>query len=251
MITGHGETSLGRGTSGTEPAEERPREPDLAMGLLGPQAWHRLLDMRSPLESPTTWGYGLSPASRGNIESSFATMSRRERQIMSMELLRVLSAVLADIAQAITNALDQGGDGETALEEDEAHSLVQALSEEKAARLRAASVVQDVTDLLGSPFDKLTRALMAAMERMTAAESHRCGQAFVNKLVAKYRVSAPAQLPPDVECLLSGFITFGADFTGDAEELSAMDRYGVGLAWRSWNRARWVGDGFTGWAARP
>ena len=224
--------SVGRGTSGTAPAEERAREPDLAMGLLGPQAWHCLLDMRSPLESPTTWGYGLSPASRGNIESSFATMSRRERQIMSMELLRVLSAILADIAQAITNALDQGGDGETAFEEDEDHSLVQALSGEKAARLLGASATRDVTDLLGSPFDKLTRALMAAMERMTAAESRRCGQALVNKLVAKYGVSAPAQLPPDVECLLSGFITFGADFAGDAEELNAMDRYFVEHWWK-------------------
>ena len=183
---------------------------NLTTGLLGPQA--------SPLEPPTTWGYGLAPSSRENIESFFAAMSRRERQIMSMELLRVLSAVLADIAQAVTNALDQAGEGEHKAEDEEAedNSLVQTLSVEKANKLQEASKLGDVTDLLGLRFDKLMRSLMATMERMEVAEAHRCSQAMVNKLVAKYGVREPAQMPADAECLLSGFITFGAEFMGDS-----------------------------------
>ena len=195
------DTSEGNGTA------------NLTTGLLGPQAWHCLLDMRSPLEPPTTWGYGLAPSSRADIESSFATMSRRERRIMSMELLRVLSAVLADIAQAVTNALDQAGEegGGPEEEEGDGNSMVQALSVSKAEKLREASKPREIASLW-SPFDKLTRSSMATMERMASDEARRTSQALANKLVAKYGVREPAHLPPDAECLLSGFIAFGAEF---------------------------------------
>ena len=206
---------------------------NITTGLLGPQAWHCLLDMRSPLEPSSTWGYGLAPSSRANIESSFATMSPRERQFMSMELLRVVSAVLADIAQAVTNALDQAGDEGAELEgeEGDGHNLMQALPAAKADKLREASRPREIGSLLGSQFDKLTRSLMASLERMATDEARRVGQALANRLVNMYGVQQPTHLPPDAECLLSGFVTFGAEFQGNHEPLVAMDSYFVEHWW--------------------
>ena len=152
---------------------------------------------------------------------------------MSMELLRVVSAVLADIAQAVTNALDQAGDdgADPEGEEGDGHSLMQALPAAKADKLREASRPREIGSLLGSQFDKLTRSLMASMERMATDEARRVGQALANRLVSMYGVRQPTHLPPDAECLLSGFVTFGAEFQGNHEPLAAMDSYFVEHWW--------------------
>ena len=50
-----------------------------------------------------------SPTSRQNIESSYGSMTLRERHVMHVEVLRVLASILANIAQAMTNTLAAEG----------------------------------------------------------------------------------------------------------------------------------------------
>ena len=79
--------------------------------VMGPQAWQCLLDLRSPMEPVADWGYGLPQGAKANVEASYTSMSDRERQIMHLELLRVMAAILSDVAQAMQNVL-----GATAVE---------------------------------------------------------------------------------------------------------------------------------------
>ena len=85
--------------------ERRTNHSDALATALGPQAWHCLLEMRSPMDPVEAWGYGLPATSSANVEASYGAMTNRERQVMNLELLRVLSAILADIAQAMTTAM--------------------------------------------------------------------------------------------------------------------------------------------------
>ena len=223
----------GRGSSGLR------RDHSAMLGtVMGPQAWQCLLEMRSPLEPVSGWGYGLSESSRNNIEASYGDMTERERQVMHLELIRVLSAVLSDIAQAMTNVLASEGDlreadGEG--EEDDHSHLMQKLPPNKARKLEAASkkvVVPDITQaILGTGFDRITRSLMAALERMSSQEASRCAQALANRVVEHYGVAELADLPEDGEAMFSGLVTFGASMGVEHDRLNSMDNYFVTHWW--------------------
>ena len=122
--------------------------------------------------------------------------------------LRVISAVMADVAQAMTNALPNVLEDEEEQEEGDETVTVQ-LTVSRAKALQRASEVRDVTEVLGTAFDKVSRSLMASLERMETEEARRCAQSLLNKLVAKFGKTCPSDLPEEAGGLLSGFVTFG------------------------------------------
>ena len=230
--------------------ESRPTRPssasrrnhsDALATSMGPQAWHCLLEMRSPMDPVEAWGYGLPATSSANVEASYGAMTHRERQVMNLELLRVLSAILADIAQAMTTAMLQ--DQEEAVEEPpdghaddgDEHSLVQTgLPPEKARKLTKASAVQQLTTShILTSFDRVSRSLMAAMERMSSTTAMRCAQCLLNRLVAQFGTTDTFALPEDATALLSGLVSFGAELNGDHEPLDAMDRFFTDHWWEA------------------
>ena len=142
------------------------------IGAMGPHAWHCLLEMRSVMEPASDWGFGLSPSARANVQTSYEEMTRIERQIMVVEFLRVISAVMADVAQAMTNALPNILEEDTDQHEQEGDETATIqLSAQKAMKLKQASVVRDVSAVLGTDFDKISRSLMASLERMGVEET--------------------------------------------------------------------------------
>ena len=97
------------------------------------------------MDTVEAWDYGLPATSSANVEASYGAMTN---QVMNLELLRVLSAILADIAQAMTTAMshdpDEAADGppDRHADEGDKNSLVQTgLPPEKARKLTAASAV--------------------------------------------------------------------------------------------------------------
>ena len=192
----------GRRSSASRAAEAAGRGRSRALGhardligAMGPHAWHCLLEMRSPMKPTSDWGFGLSPSARANVQTSYEEMTRIERQIMVVEFLRVISAVMADVAQAMTNGLPNILEEDTDQDEpvgDETATV--QLSTQKAMKLKQASEVRDMSAVLGTAFDKISRSLMASLERMGVEESKRCAQSLLNKLVAKFgRVTARAE----------------------------------------------------------
>ena len=149
---------------------------------------------------------------------------------MVVEFFRVISAVMADVAQAMTNALPNVLEDDADQEEGDETVTVQ-LSSQKARKLQKASEVRDMAEVLGTAFDKVSRSLMASLERLDGAESRRCAQSLLNKLVAKFGRTCPSDMPDEAEGLLSGFVTFGAEVQGDAGSLTSMDDYFVSHWW--------------------
>ena len=91
----------------------------------------------------------------------------------------------------------------------------------------------DTGDILGSSFDRVSRSLMAALERMSSSEAGRCAQSLLNKLVAKYGTADTFALPEDAAALLLGLVSFGAELNGDHDPLSAMDRFFTDHWWEA------------------
>ena len=73
---------------------------------------------------------------------------------MSLEFLRVISGILLDVAQAIASAMAE-------------IAGLMKLSPAQAKKLKAASgeEINDVSGVLGSTFDRVSRSLMAVLER--------------------------------------------------------------------------------------
>ena len=224
----------------TTPATGRHNHSTGLESLMGPQAWHCLLEMRSPMDPPSTWGYGLSPESRANVEASFENMTVPEKQVMVVELLRVISAILSEVAQAYTNSMatsretrartghDHEGDQEG---EGDENSLVQGLPPHKVRRLEEASKQKPVNVILGTAYEQATRSLMTALERMSAEDARKCSQVLLRNLLAKYGTEGTRGLPLEAEALLSGLVTFGAELSVDHASLNAMDSYFVDNWW--------------------
>ena len=91
--------------------------------------------------------------------------------------------------------------------------------------------IHDAKEILGTPYDRTTRSLIAALESMSTEDAKKCAQSLVNRLLARSRSRGTEGMSEDAECLLSGLITFSADVQDDAGELSAMHQYFVGHWW--------------------
>ena len=201
-------------------------------------AWHCLLNMTDPFTAPARWSYGLTPVSMENIRTTFSSMEVDERQIMFVELLRVLALLLGDLSRAIAEGTgsDELEAANRRAEEEEERSgsrdgedsaLVQTgrpspLHPRKAARLEAASErrVVDPRTLLGGPMDQLSCTLMEAMERMTADETMRCGQALLILLLNHYGVPPRdfEEIPSQAAGLAYAMVTCGADMDQRARD---------------------------------
>ena len=231
-------SALGSGAASAAVGPDGPTDHSRLLGtVMGPQAWQCLLDMRSPMDPVADWGYGLPTSARANVESSYGSMTDRERQIMHLELLRVMAAILTDVAQAMQNVLSAEGElreaepdeGDEEEADGDGHCLVQKLPPAKARRLEQASakeVLPDpASDILGTSFDKLSRSMMASLERMSSSASARCAQSLLDKLVVHYGTDQVHLLPDDAQALLSGLVTFGAGIGSTGEALESMDSF--------------------------
>ena len=206
-------------------------------------AWHVLLNMTDPHSAPEQLAYGLTSTATECVQASFEGMTARERERMHIALLRVLSRILMDVARAMTAAMmeSQGDMIDVELEEDDHSTLMQGLPEHKAKKLKAASDKKEVTvpltldDILGSEFDKLSRNLLAAMDRMTVTESQRCAQALLCRLCEFYGIelAGTPTLPTTAQELVAGLVAYGADVDAPTVEtaLTAMDNYFVVHWW--------------------
>ena len=85
--TGRSADGGGRSTGGTDGGGRSAggNHSSALATAMGPQAWHCLLDMRSLLEPPSQWGYGLPLFARTNVEESYLSTTAQERQVMSIE----------------------------------------------------------------------------------------------------------------------------------------------------------------------
>ena len=75
------------------------------------------------------------------------------------------------------------------VDDEEDTSLIQGATEHKAKRLKAASEKVDIADILGTEKDKLSRSMLASLDRMTSAEAQRCAQALLERLCELYGVA--------------------------------------------------------------
>ena len=109
------------------------------------------------------------------------------------------------------------------------------MSAAKARRLMDASKPGEMripdAGILGTEFDKLSRSMMASLERMTSVESARCSQALLNLLVNHYDTAEVQSLPEDAQALLSGLVTFGAEVGGAAVTAEGMDAFFIEHWW--------------------
>ena len=226
---------------------DRPDHSEVLADTIGRHAWRVLLNMSDADVAPRRWDYGLPDHAINNIRASFVAMSPRERQTMHIELLRLVSLILSDVVTAVTRALQDVDASERnevmvdVAEEDrdgDETSMVQGLAEHKAKKLKKASekgVVRDsVTEVHGTEFDRLTRSLMASLERMSSQEALYCSQNLLNRLVQRYgglpRDDGLAW-PEDAESLLSGFITFGAQLGEPTATGSGQNDFFVAHWW--------------------
>ena len=71
-------------------------------------------------------------------------------------------------------------------------------------------------DILGSEYDKISRSLLAALERMKVEETRRCSQALLCRL---------GILPSEAQELVAGLVAYGADVDAEPPRnlLTSMD----------------------------
>ena len=190
--------------------------------------------------NPASYQYGLTAAGRDNVHASFVGMTQHERSRMFIALLRVLSRILMDVANAATSAMRElreenlEVDVETEVDETALMQQPDAARLANAARLQQASKKVDLGHLLGSEREKLCRSLLASLDRMQVEEARRCSQNFLCRLLRYYAVTgenAIHDLPPDAQELVAGMVAYGADLSAGELPGTGMDEYFVTHWW--------------------
>ena len=204
-------------------------------------AWHVLMDMADMDSNPANLQYGLTAAGIDNVQASFVGMTQHERSRMFIALLRVLSRILMDIANAATSAMvelrEEDLEVDVDADEEDHTALVQNLDAKKktkAERLERASEMVVLSAVLGSDKDKLSRSLMASLDRMQVEEARRCSQNLLRRLLHRYGAESGSGiegLPPDAQEFLAGMVAYGADISEDTVAGTSMDEYFVDHWW--------------------
>ena len=231
-----GSRSTASSPTASRPARPRPALPE----PMEEHAWHVLMDMADMDSNPATFEYGLTAAGIDNVQASFVGMTQHERSRMFIALLRVLSRILMDIANAATAAMVELREEDLEVDveaEDENTALVQNLEvrkKTKVEKLEKASEKVVLSDVLGSDKDKLSRSLLATLDRMPVEEARRCSQNLLQRLLRHYGVESEggiAELPPDAQEFLAGMVAYGADINEGEARSTSMDEYFVNHWW--------------------
>ena len=236
--SGRGSTDGDRPAASTAPtsnsARPRPARPRAELPEpMEEHAWHVLMDMADMDSNPANLQYGLTAAGIDNVQASFVGMTQHERSCMFIALLRVLSRILMDIANAATSAMVELREEDLEVDVDADQNLG-VKTTTKAERLARASEKVVLREVLGSEKDKLSRSLMASLERMQVEEARRCSQNLLRRLLRWYGAEADdgiEGLPPDAQEFLAGMVAYGADISEGTVAGTSMDEYFVDHWW--------------------
>ena len=215
-----------RGTSSRAPMPPRTPPPRAAPTLpedFRQYAWHCLLQMADPFSSPARYSYGITEASRQNIQATFDEMEEAERGLMMVELLRVLGLLLTEVAEAIavgagyrrdegtsSSARDGRDDTVEVPYEDEPDETGLVQTELKRAKLARASEPQDLTNMI--MMESHLRGLIEVLEGLSADGARRGAQEVYNRLHGMYGpLDGGHCWPASAEGVASAMVTFGVD----------------------------------------